>query len=107
MLRLDAIDHAGHLIQLLGADVGTVGEAEVDEAVLALEVLLGEILALVRLEVEGPADERLAHALVRLCDALARHAGFFVTEVDCQAHAGDEEEEAGGPGEGLRGGVSG
>lgn len=36
MLFLDIINHSGHLVQLLGADVRTMGEAEVDERVFAL-----------------------------------------------------------------------
>jgi hypothetical protein len=51
--------------------------------------------------VEGPAHERLADAFVGFGDAGARHARFFVPEVEREAAAGEEEEEAGLPGEGL------
>lgn len=101
VLLFDLVDHAGHLVQLLGADVWAVGEAKVHERVLALEVLLREVLAVVVGEVEGAADERLADALVRFGDAGARHAGFFVAEVEGHADAGGEEEKACLPGEGL------
>jgi hypothetical protein len=43
---------------------------------------------------EGPADEGLADAFIRFCDARARHAGLFVAKVDGQAGAGEEEENA-------------
>lgn len=76
-------------------------EAEVDQRVLALEILLCEVLSGLGGEVEGPADEGLADAFVRFGDAGARHASFFVAEVDCEACAGEEKEEAGLPGEGL------
>lgn len=101
VLLFDLVDHAGHLVQLLGADVRAVREAKVHERVLALEVLLREVLAVVVDEVEGAADERLADALVRFGDAGARHAGFFVAEVEGHADAGGEEEKACLPGEGL------
>ena len=101
VLLFDLVDHAGHLVQLLGADVRAVREAKVHERVLALEVLLREVLAVVVDEVEGAADERLADALVRFGNAGARHAGFFVAEVEGHADAGGEEEEARLPGEGL------
>lgn len=77
-------------------------EAEIDEAVLALEILLGEFFPVVVCEVERPADERAADAFVCFGDAGARHAGFFVAEVDGQAGAGEDEEEAGLPGEGSK-----
>jgi hypothetical protein len=56
-------------------------------------------------QVEGSADQRLADALVRLGDPGPRHARFFVPEVECEAAAGDEEEETRLPGEGLEGEV--
>ena len=101
VLLFDLVDHAGHLVQLLGADVRAVREAKVHERVLALEVLLREVLAVVVGQVEGAADQRLADALVGFGDAGAGHAGFLVAEVEGHANAGGEEEEACLPGEGL------
>lgn len=101
VLLFHLVDHAGHLVQLLGADVRAVREAEVHERVFALEVFLREFFAVVVGEVEGAADERLADAFVCFGDAGARHAGFFVAEVEGHADAGGEEEEACLPGEGL------
>jgi hypothetical protein len=97
VLLFDGVDHAGHLVQLFGADVRAVREAKVHERVFALEVRVGEVLAVVVGQVEGAADERFADALVCFGDAGARHAGFFVAEVEGQAGAGGEEEEAGLP----------
>lgn len=92
--RLDIVNHAGHLVQLFGANVRAVGEAKVDERVLALEAFLGELRAVLVDEVEGPADEGTAQAFgLRRC-ALAAHAVFFMAEVHGEACAGPEEEEA-------------
>lgn len=94
LLLLDLVDHAGHLVQLLRADVRAVREAEVHQRVLALQVLFRELLAVVIGQAEGSTDQRLADAFVRFGDAGARHAVFLVAEVEGQAGAGEEEEEA-------------
>jgi hypothetical protein len=97
VLLFDRVDHTGHLVQLFGADVRAVREAEVHERVFAFQVCVGEVLAVVVGQVEGAADERFADALVCFGDAGARHAGFFVAEVEGEAGTGGEEEEAGLP----------
>lgn len=106
VLLFDLINHAGHLVQLFRADIRAVGEAKVHERVFALQVLLRELLAVVVGHVEVAADKRLADALVGFGDTGARHAGFFVAEVEGQADAGGEEEEACLPGERLEADVS-
>ena len=67
------------------------------------QILVREILPIIRLQMKRPSNQRLSHPLVRLRDAFARHAGLFVAEVDGEADAGEEEEEAGGPAEGAEG----
>ena len=82
VLLLDGVDHTRHLVQLFGADVRAVREAEVHQRVFALEVCVAEVLAVVVGEVEGAADERFADSFVCFGDAGAGHAGFFVAEVE-------------------------
>jgi hypothetical protein len=103
LLLFHSIDHAGHLVQFLGADVWAVRETEVDERVFAFQVFGAEVFAVVVGQVESAADERFADSLVLCGDAGARHAGFFVAEVEGEAGAGGEEEEACLPGERLAG----
>jgi hypothetical protein len=101
VLFLDLVDHAGHLVQLLGADVRAVREPKVHKRVFPLEIFLREFFAVVVGKVEGAANEGFANAFVCFGDAGARHAGFFVAEVEGHADAGGEEKEACLPGEGL------
>jgi hypothetical protein len=101
VLLLHPIDHPRHFIQFFGTDIRTVREAEVNQAVFPLQTLLGEFFPVVVHEMEGSADERFADAFVRFGDAGARHARFFVAEVEGQPDAGEEEEDAGLPAEGL------
>lgn len=51
-------------------------------------------------KLEGTADEGTAYALAVLCDSLSLHTVLFVAEVDCHTGTGEEEENAGLPGEG-------
>lgn len=62
--RTEFVDGGAHLVELFGADVGAIGEAEVDEGPFSEQVLVGEGLALVRGEGEGPADLGAADGLV-------------------------------------------
>lgn len=78
-----------------------MGEAEVDERVFALEILLGELAAVHVCEVEWSADEGFADAFVGVGDTGTSHTSFFVAEVDRQTDAGEEEERACLPGKGL------
>lgn len=94
VLLFNLVDHAGHLVQLLGADIRAVREAEVDERVFALQIFLCEVLAVVVGKVESAADKRLSNALILCGDTGACHAGLFVAEVEGQTSAGDKEEEA-------------
>lgn len=100
MLLFHPINHSRHLVKLFWADIGAVGEAEVDQAVFALEIRFGEFGGRVGVavgEMERSAYKRSADAFVGFCDSFARHAGFFVAEVEGQACAGEEEEDAGLP----------
>lgn len=59
----DLVHHLDHLLQLVGTDVGTVGEAEVDEDPLAQEVLAAPGLAPVVGERERAPQGRTPHRL--------------------------------------------
>ena len=100
MLLFHPIDHSRHLVKLFWANVGAVREAEVDQAVFALEIRFGEFgrrIGVAVGEMEWPAYKRSADAFVGFCDPFARHAGFFVAEVEGEACAGQEKEDAGLP----------
>ena len=124
--RTDRLDDGRHLVELLGADVGAVGEAElrgregggmsegpvdecregggthVDHAPLADEVLVREGLAVLVGEGERAADLWPADARGGVLHALAlADLLLLVVEVEVEADAGGEEESAGLEGEGL------
>jgi hypothetical protein len=58
--RTQDVDSVGHLVQLLGADIGAVGKAEVNKAPFPYQVAVRERLVVVRLELERPANVRPA-----------------------------------------------
>lgn len=94
VLFLDLIDHASHFVQLFRADVGAVRETKVHQAVLALQILLREFLAIVVHKMERSSDKRPADAFVLFYDALASDACLLISKIECQANAGREEEYA-------------
>ena len=65
-LITDFINHFNHFLDFVRADVGAVGEAEVDEDPLAEEVLaLGGFVVVIN-ERKGTAERRLPNRLVPL-----------------------------------------
>ena len=101
VLVLDIVNHTSHLVQLFRANVRAMCEAKVNKRVFSFERLLGEGLAVLVDELEGPADERAADAFAVFGDALAGHAFFLVAEVEGHSYAGAEEETAGLPAKGT------
>jgi len=93
MHGLDPINHARHLIQLLGADIWAVREPEIYQTVFAFEILLCEFLAVVIREVERPANKRLTNALVGLCNTGSCHASLLVAEIDGETGAGQKKKK--------------
>ena len=69
-LGAELIESCRHHLELGGADVGAMGEAEKDEHVAAAEILIGDRLSGLIDEGEGAADQRLAAGL----DARTRRA---------------------------------
>lgn len=90
----DAVHHSTHLIKLLRADVGAVGEAKVHEAEAAEQVLMSERVARSRNQAERPANARAS-------DLGARRFGLssfldldlLVLEIEEETGACDDEED--------------
>lgn len=102
MLLLDIVNHTGHLVQLLRANVRAVCEAKVDQRVFSFEVLFGEGLAVVINQAEGATDQRTTNTLAVFGNALASHAFFLVAEVESHSNASTEEEKTSLPAEGTK-----
>lgn len=91
-LLLDDVNHLGHLVQLLGADVGAVCEAEIDEGVSSFQIFRREWLSVMVKELKGTPNFGFANSLCGLCDALTFHPSFFIPEVEDQTYSGEKEE---------------
>ena len=102
-LLLDLLVHQSHLVELVGADVRAVREAEVDltccqssvgfsrgflptyQRISAQQVLVRELLPIVINKIEWASNLGLAHALGLVRYPLPCHSLFFVCEVRVQS----------------------
>lgn len=95
VLRRQVVEPHAQLVQLIGTDVGTVAEPEVQYGKLAEEIFLCELITVHVLQMEGPAQRGLPVPSVGLCLLLSLNSALLpVEEVrDCPS---DCEEQGNG-----------
>lgn len=89
---VDLVNHDGHLVELIGTNIGTHGKSKVQKRKLALEILTAENTALVVLENKGASNERLSVASVGLGLSSLGHLGLFATEEPVDTHSGNHKQ---------------